>query len=83
MSKKERPVETEVADTSKHADRLARSIPDRLNMRKAASTMSDVIRILDKDTQLVVEEELGEWTRVHYPELNLSGYVMTHLIQKM
>lgn len=82
MSKKENH-ENPVVSETKIAPDKARVIPDRLNLRKAASTMADVLHILNKDEELIILEEGPEWTKVSYPHLNLTGYVMSHLIHKM
>lgn len=81
MSKKEY-VKPEIEETPEKVDAiLMRVIPDRLNLRKAASTMADVLHILNKDEELHQLESGPEWTKVHYSKLNLTGYVMSHLVK--
>lgn len=81
MAKKEQNLTPEVEETIKTDAIPMRVIPDRLNLRKAASTQADVLYILNKDEELYQLESGPEWTQVHYPKLNLTGYVMSHLVK--
>lgn len=44
-----------------------------LNMRKSASTSSDVVRVLRRNTAVKVLEDLGEWLKVTHN--NSTGYI--------
>lgn len=54
---------------------------DRLNLRKGASTSADALYILIRGETLHLLEDRGEWCKVLYPKQNLTGYVMTHLVE--
>lgn len=81
MSKKEQNLKTEVKETPEIDSTILRVIPDRLNLRKAASTQADVLYILNKDEELYLLDSGPEWTQVQYPKLLLTGYVMSHLVK--
>lgn len=90
MSKKNRTGEeinvegmSEQADAAPNSYPIARVIPDKLNLRKAASKEAPVVYILRKGEELEVVEPGFDWTRVYYKKLAHYGYVMTNYIQEV
>lgn len=53
---------------------------ERLNLRRGASATADVLYILNRSETLHLLEDRGEWRKVRYPKQNLTGYVMSHLV---
>lgn len=53
---------------------------ERLNLRKGPSPTADVLYILNRSETLHLLEDRGEWLKIHYPKQNLTGYVMSHLV---
>lgn len=55
---------------------------DKLRVRETASTNSDVIALVDKDTKLIFKNKKdGEWTHVQ-TLTGKDGYVMSEFISK-
>lgn len=53
---------------------------ERLNLRKSMTTSSDVLAVLDVDSEIEVVAMREEWTKVK--AAGKTGYVMTKYIQK-
>lgn len=53
-----------------------------LNLRKSPNLKSEVLSILNLESDLVFIDEIGEWTKVHFNG-KVFGYVMTKFISKV
>lgn len=77
MAKKHNDTETNTVETPATKVRVS---CERLNLRKGANSASDVLYILNRGETLHLLEDRGEWSKVHYPKQNLTGYVMSSFI---
>lgn len=56
----------------------ARVTATLLNVRKNPDISSDIVTIVEKDTELSIIDHVGDWA-----ELNKGGYVMRKFIQEI
>lgn len=74
-------VETEVATEPEVKKAKVHGVDTGLRLRKSPSVRGDVESILKPEVELVILEELGDWTKVKVEATGLVGYVMTQFIE--
>lgn len=86
----ETPAETKPADNSSSTETTVENVKgfvavDYANMRKQASTDSEIVTTLTKDTSFIITAETEEWYKVKFTSIDdvvYEGYILKNLVTK-
>lgn len=86
----ETPTETRPADNSSSTETTVGNVKgfvavDYANMRKQASTDSEIVTTLTKDTSFIITAETEEWYKVKFTSIDdvvYEGYIFKNLVTK-
>ena len=86
----ETPAETKPADNSSSTETTVGNVKgfvavDYANMRKQASTDSEIVTTLTKDTSFIITAETEEWYKVKFTSIDdvvYEGYIFKNLVTK-
>ena len=86
----ETPTETKPADNSSSTETTVGNVKgfvavDYANMRKQASTDSEIVTTLTKDTSFIITAETEEWYKVKFTSIDdivYEGYIFKNLVTK-
>lgn len=86
----ETPIETKPADNSSSTETTVGNVKgfvavDYANMRKQASTDSEIVTTLTKDTSFIITAETEEWYKVKFTSIDdivYEGYIFKNLVTK-
>ncbi len=86
----ETTTETKPADNSSSAETTVKNVKgfvavDYANMRKQASTDSEIVTTLTKDTSFIITAETEEWYKVKFTSIDdvvYEGYIFKNLVTK-